>query len=216
MLIVRDFSNQFQQMSGMPSASTGAKMKLKQAGINTNSMQYKAAIGAMTSAAGCGIGYTTIGAIKNRMRSYDKDGDYISPTTGLAGLLVTDKNRATMNNIISIPESSRDEMFESTKREFLRENGVHNGDTTKRSDVFTNLYRKMQKNDRLAAGHTLEQYERQYHQAFVDAAKAADPNWKLGKPIKDGALNAVTRESVEALLVKSGSELVKMTLNTRV
>ena len=40
------------------------------------------------------------------------------------------------------------------KKEFLRENGVLN-DTTKRSDVFTNLYRKMQKNDRLTAGHTL-------------------------------------------------------------
>lgn len=36
-------------------------------------------------------------------------------------------------------------MFEQTKKEFLRENGVLNGDTTKRSDVYTNMYRKVKK-----------------------------------------------------------------------
>ena len=38
--------------------------------------------------------------------------------------------------------------------------------TTKRSEVYNNLYRKMQKKDRLAAGYTLEKYERIYRQAF--------------------------------------------------
>lgn len=47
-------------------------------------------------------------------------------------------------------------MYELTKKEFLCENGVHNGDTTKRTDVYNNLYRKMSKKDRLAAGYTLE------------------------------------------------------------
>ena len=40
------------------------------------------------------------------------------------------------------------------------------------------MYRKMQKKDRLAAGYTLEIYERIYRQAFYDAAKKADPNWE--------------------------------------
>ena len=48
----------------------------------------------------------------------------------------------------------------------------------KRSEVYNNLYRKMQKKDRLAAGYTLEKYERIYRQAFYDAAKKADPNWE--------------------------------------
>ena len=56
----------------------------------------------------------------------------------------------------------------------------------------------MQKKDRLAAGYTLEKYERIYRQAFYDAAKKADPNWKIGKPIKDGALDSVTRELAES------------------
>ena len=88
-------------------------------------------------------------------------------------------------------------MFELTKKEFLRENGIHNGDTTRRSDVYTNMYRKVQKNDRLAAGYTLQQYERSYNRAFVNAAKAADPSWRAGMPIPAGALDGITRESVE-------------------
>ncbi len=213
MLIIRDFSNRFQQLSGMPINSKAMKAKIKTAGIDTNSKQYKAAISEMTKGGG---GYTTIEAIKNRMKSYDKDGDWINPRTGLAGLLITDKNRASKNKIISIPESSRDEMFESTKKEFLQENGVHNGNTTNRSDIFQNLYRKTQKNDRLAAGHTLEEYERQYWQAFTDAVKAADPTWKIGKPIKSGVLNGITRESIDSLLVKSGSQLVKKSVDTKI
>lgn len=216
MLMVRDFSNKFFEISGMPLTGSGTNAKLKKAGINTDSKQYKAVISSMTSSLRGGVGYTTVQSIKNRMSRLDKDGDYINPNTGLAGLLVTDKNRGTKNKIISIPESSREEMFESTKREFLKENGVHNGDTTKRHDVFINLYRKMPKNDRLAAGHTLDQYERQYHQAFIDAAKAADPNWKIGKPIKYGALDNITRESVESVLEKSGSELVRKTFNASI
>ena len=43
-----------------------------------------------------------------------------------------------------------------------------------------------------------EQYEHQYRQAFVEAAKAADPTWRAGKPIPAGALDGITRESVES------------------
>ncbi len=63
----------------------------------------------------------------------------------------------------------------------MRENGVGNGDTTRRSDVYLNLYQKMDKNDRLAAGNTLRQYERAYTQAFADAVKKADPQMGAGQ-----------------------------------
>lgn len=186
--------------------SSSIQSQLKAAGIDTNSAQYKAAIKQMMSNAN-GSMYTNIQSIKNLMKSYDKDGDYIDPTTGLAGLLLTDENASSQKRIISIPESSKDEMFEQTKKEFLQENGVLNGDTTKRSDVYTNMYRKVQKNDRLAAGYTMQQYERAYRQAFISAAKAADPGWEIGKPVSSGTLDGITRESVEANLKKSGSSL---------
>ena len=104
-------------------------------------------------------------------------------------------------------------MFELTKKEFLRENGVLNGDTTKRTDVYINLYRKMQKDDRLAAGHTLDQYERAYRQAFLEAVRKADPNWQIGDPIKQGVLDGITREDVEKGLQQSGSKLVRSSID---
>ena len=188
--------------------SSSIQSQLKAAGIDTNSAQYKAAIKEMMQA-GNGAMYTNIQCIKNSMKCYDKDGDYINPRNGLAGLVLTDENASRQKRIISLPDSSKDEMFELTKKEFLQENGVANGDTTRRTDVYDNLYRKTKKDDRLAAGYTMEQYERAYRQAFLDAAKKADPKWEIGKPIPSGALDGITRESVESQLTKSGNKLVK-------
>lgn len=215
---ITDYSFLFQSMFGTSKTNSIGSFRLSQlnsgsvqaqlraAGIDTNSKQYKAAVRMMTQNGNSAM-YANVQGIKNLMKSYDKDGDYIDPTTGLAGLLVTEENASSRKRIISIPESSKDEMFEQTRKEFLRENGVLNGDTTKRSDVYTNMYRKMQKNDRLAAGYTMEQYERAYRQAFLDAARKADPKWEIGKPVPSGALDGITRESVEANLKKSGSSL---------
>lgn len=190
--------------------SSAVQQKLKSMGIDTKSKQYKAAIKQMMSAGANGNMYGNIHAIKNLMKNYDKNGDFIDPITGLTGLLVTDENRASKNRIIDIPESSREEMFELTKKEFLRENGVANGDTTRRSDVYTNLYRKMKKDDRLAAGHTLGQYERAYRNAFFEAVRKADPNWQIGSPIKPGVLDGITREDIEASLRQTGSTLTSV------
>ena len=215
---ITDYSFLFQSMFGTSKTnpigsfrlsqlnSGSVQAQLRAAGIDTNSKQYKAAVRMMTQN-GNNAMYANVQGLKNLMKSYDKDGDYIDPTTGLAGLLVTEENASSRKRIISIPESSKDEMFEQTRKEFLRENGVLNGDTTKRSDVYTNMYRKVQKNDRLAAGYTMEQYERAYRQAFLDAARKADPKWEIGKPIPSGALDGITRESVEANLKKLGSTL---------
>ncbi len=178
------------------------------AGIDENSRQYQAVIKSM-SAACSGVGYTNIQAIKNRMSRYDKEGDYISPVTGLAGLVVTEKNLTKKNKIIDIPESSKGEMFELTKKEFLQENGIGNGDTTKRSDIYLNLYHKVDKSDRLASGNTLRQYERAYMQAFVDAVKAVELKWEQGRSIPFGTLDGITRESIDNSLVKLDGSLVK-------
>ena len=97
--------------------SSSVQSKLKAAGINTNSKQYKAAVKQMMSA-GNGAMYGNIQGIKNLMSHYDKDGDYINPVNGLAGLLVTDENESSRKRIISIPDSSKEEMYELTKKEW--------------------------------------------------------------------------------------------------
>jgi hypothetical protein len=75
--------------------------------------------------------FINIQSIQNNMRSFDKDGERINQFDGISGLVVTDKNRATKNKFISIPENSKEEMFALTKKEFIRESGVSNGNTTK-------------------------------------------------------------------------------------
>ena len=147
--------------------------------------------------AGNGAMYGNIQGIKNLMSHYDKDGDYINPVNGLAGLLVTDDNENSRRRIISILDSSKEEMYELTKKNFCVKMvyAMVINKTNRCSNTICN--RKMSKKDRLAAGYTLEKYERIYRQAFYDAAKKADPNWEIGKPIKAGALDDVTRETAE-------------------
>lgn len=195
--------------------SSSVQSQLKAAGIDTNSAQYKAVLKEMMQS-GNGAMYTNIQCIRNSMKSYDKDGDYINPTNGLAGLLVTDENESSRKRIISIPESSKEEMFEQTKKEFLSENGIANGDTTKRSDVYNNMYRKVKKDNRLAAGYTLAQYERAYRQAFYDEIKKLDADWEIGRPIKAGALDGITRESIEANMKDSKKSLKSMSFDTKI
>ena len=126
---ITDYSFLFQSMFGKSSAnlvnniqlsqinSTSVQAQLKAAGINTNSKQYKAALSEMVKN-GNGAMFTNVQAIKNLMSQYDKNGDWVDPNTGLTGLAVTDENRNSYKHIISIPESSRDEMFELAKRNF--------------------------------------------------------------------------------------------------
>lgn len=224
MLRIKDYGFLFQNASKAPTTnlfgtfqlsqinSSSVQAQLKAAGIDTNSKQYKAVMKEMMKNAD-GAMFTNVRAIKNLMKNYDKHGDFIDPVTGLTGLLVTDENESTRRRIIDIPESSREEMFELTKREFLQENGVANGDTTKRSDVYTNLYWKMKKDDRLAAGWTMGQYERAYRQAFFDAVRKADPNWKIGQPIKAGVLDNIKREDIENSLKQVGNTLVRNSID---
>lgn len=205
MIMIRDFSNMFQQMSGMPINSKGGKAMLKKYGIDTNSAQYKAAMRQMSQSAGGGVGYTNPQAIKNLMSNFDKDGDLIN-AHGVAGMDATGIPLSQRHKIINVSEKSRQDMFDETKRHFLQENGVGNGDTTKRSEVFTRYQLSVPKKDRLKGTWTLGQYERAYRQAFYDACKNADPKWEIGKDIPKGALDGITRESIDNALVKGHGE----------
>ena len=82
-------------------------------------------------------------------------------------------------------------------------------DGTGKTEIYMDMYRQMKSDDRLSAGYTLRQYHLAYTQAFVSAIKAVDPTWEYGKAVPSGALDSVTRESVESQLVKSGNTFVK-------
>ena len=93
--------------------SSSVQSQLKAAGINTNSKQYKAAVKQMMSA-GNGAMYGNIQGIKNLMSHYDKDGDYINPVNGLAGLLVTDENGR-----IVLANAATEQLFGYTQAELV-------------------------------------------------------------------------------------------------
>ena len=106
--------------------------------------------------------------------------------------------------------------FDNVKKEFIQENGVSNGDTTKRSDIFKDYQLSVNKDKRLSGTWTLEQYEGQYRSAMYAAVKAANPNWKPGQKFDTSILDNVTRESVEATLVKNGNRLVRNSIDVSV
>ena len=148
--------------------------------------------------------YETFGGrdtiINNLMKQFDSDGDLLN-ANGVAGMDVTGKG-TSWQQLSSVSEEYRQKMFDNVKREFIQENGLSNGDTTKRSDIFKDYQLSVSKDKRLSGTWTLEQYEGQYRAAMYAAVKSANPNWKPGQKFDTSILDNVTRESVESTLVK--------------
>lgn len=144
--------------------------------------------------------------IRNYMGLFDEDGDFINPY-GVAGMDITGKDPAEFHKIIDIPEAARQDMFDETMRHFIQENGVANGDTTRRTEVFTRYQLSVDKSERLSGTWTLGQYERMYTRAFYEAVKEANPNWQLGQPFDTSIVRSITRKDVENRIVKGSSEL---------
>ena len=186
--------------------------------INTNSKQYKAAAKDFLAAHRAEVAqmtpeqkmiYELFGGeeayMKNVMRNYDADGNFLN-AYGVAGMDATGKSLSEMHKIINVSEEYRQKMFDECKRHFIQEYGVANGDTTKRTEVFTAYQKSVPINDRLKGTWTLGQYEKNYTLAFAAAVRAANPNWKNGDSFDPRILDSVTRESVDASLVKSNGQ----------
>ena len=147
-------------------------------GINTNSKQYKALkekgwlSGIMQNEAMMSpeerIIYETFGGrdtiIKNLMKQFDSEGDLLN-ANGVAGMDVTSKG-TSWQQLTSVSEEYRQKMFDNVKKEFIQENGLSNGDTTKRSDIFnfSNFKRKVNINFfSVAADYPHHQKQQGYH-----------------------------------------------------
>ncbi|MEY8336457.1 DUF3879 family protein [Lachnospiraceae bacterium 62-35] len=143
--------------------------------------------------------------IANWKKQFDKDGDLIN-SHGVAGMDITGKSPSEWHKIVDVSEEGRQSMFDMVKREFIQENGIQNGDTTQRSEVFAAYQKSIPKEDRLTATWTLGQYERMYNAACYEAVRASDPSWQPGQYFDPRVLDNVTRESVEARIVQEGSD----------
>ena len=164
---------------------------------------------------GCtGSMFTCVQAIKNLMKNYNARGEWVEPTTGLTGLLVTDETGDSYKRMIDIPESSKEKMFEYVKNNYIEKNGMADG--AGKTEIYMDMYKKMDKDDRLSAGWTLGEYRKAYSQAFVSAIKEVDSAWTYGKAIPSGVLEGITRELVEVNLKKPDSSHARASLNIQI
>ena len=164
---------------------------------------------------GCtGSMFTCVQAIKNLMKNYNARGEWVEPTTGLTGLLVTDETGDSYKRMIDIPENSKEKMFEYVKNNYIEKNGMADG--AGKTEIYMDMYKKMDKDDRLSAGWTLGEYRKAYSQAFVSAIKEVDPAWTYGKAIPSGVLEGITRELVEVNLKKTDSSHARASLNIQI
>ena len=171
--------------------------------INVNSKQYKAAANEYLDAVIAEeammtpeqkMMYELMGGreahMKNVMSNFNSDGDFIGP----GGVVVPGmyhgkdgtEDRSTWQQIISVSDEARQKMFDNVKREFIQENGISNGDTTKRSKIF---------------------------KEYQLSVKTANPDWEPGQPFDSSILDSVTRESVENNLVQSGNQFVRKSID---
>ncbi len=143
--------------------------------------------------------------IANFRKNFDEDGDLIN-SHGVAGMDITGKDPSEWHKIVEVSEEGRQSMFDMVKREFIQEQGIANGDTTQRSEVFAAYQKSIPKADRLTATWTLGQYERQYNKAMYEAVRASNPTWEPGQYFDPAILQGITRESVEARIVQTGTD----------
>lgn len=150
-------------------------------------------------------------SVTNKSVKSDKEIEEIIYESGICvrGMIMNGKSESEMHQMIDVSEEYRQKMFDECKRHFLQENGVANGDTTKRSEIFRAYQLSIKEDDRLKGTWSLQQYEKQYSSALAAAVKAANPNWKNGDPFDASILNSITRESVESTLVQSGNTLTR-------
>lgn len=188
--------------------------------INKNSKQYQAAakdrlgsiiLAEMEMTPEQRMMYEMLGGREANMKAhmdwYDSEGNMLNGTGGIAGMSMDGVSLSKAHQIINVPEEWRQKMFDETKRHFIQENGVSNGNTTKRSEIFEGYQRSTSIDKRLNGTWTLNCYEQQYRKALYNAVKEADPDWQLGQSFDTSILNNITREDIDNSLQKiSGTD----------
>lgn len=143
--------------------------------------------------------------IANFKKNFDSEGNHIGPN-GLAGLDATGKEPSEWQQIIEISDEQKQALFDMVKSEFVQNNGVADGDTTRRSEVYNSYYKTIAVDDRLKANWTMQQYESACRSAIDSVVKAADPNWKNGDSFDAGILENIDWNDIGVLTGDSASK----------
>ena len=151
--------------------------------------------------------------MKAHMQWYDSKGNMLNGPGGVAGMSMDGVSLQEAHQIIEVPDEWKEKMFQETKRHYIQENGVSNGDTTRRSTVFEGYQKSTSIDNRLKGTWTLGQYEQAYKVAFYNAVKSSNPDWKIGQSFDPSILDKVSRKEVDASLQKAQSEYGTILVN---
>ena len=139
-------------------------------------------------------------------RATSSGNDLLNPSSGSSDLFSADIP-ISGQQIVKVPESTRQAIFDETKRQFIENNGSVDDKSAQRAEIYQDYLKGTSKRNQASGTWTLTQYESQYRDAMTDAIKAANPSWKEGQPFNKKALDSVTREGVEKRLVSDGVNL---------
>lgn len=151
--------------------------------------------------------------IKSQQKNgYGEDRVELLNTQGIAGMCLHGKNPSEWQQTIQISDKGEQELFDMVKSEFIKNNGVLEGDTTKKTEVVSDYLRGIPEKDRLKASWTLDQLQFKFRSAFVSAVKQADPTWDFGKAIDRSVLEGITKESLRGTTNKHSSKGIDLLL----
>lgn len=127
---------------------------------------------------------------------------------GLTGMLFNFDSTDTSahKQIINITDEGKQSIFDMVKSEFTKENGVHNGDTTRRTEVYTNYLRGIPEQDRAKASWTLDRLEAEYWSGLAAEVKQSNSAWEPGKSFDANVIQGLSRESVSGTVDKQSGK----------
>lgn len=127
---------------------------------------------------------------------------------GLTGMLFNfdDTDTSVHKQIIGISDEGKQKIFDMVKSEFMQETGVHNGDTTHRTEVYTDYLKGIPEQDRAKASWTLDRLEAEYWSGFAAEVKQSNPLWEPGKFFDPNIVQGLTRDDVSGIIDKQSTK----------
>lgn len=209
------FGSNYVRMQNRPSVKSRYGRSLSKSGTNaigTKSNSYKVTKQTSSSSVAQMMDLSTLGGTsKKSQRTLQKLAKTVGYGSGLLDSGTSDLFSADIpvsgQQIVKVPESTRQALFDETKRQFIENNGSMDEKSAQRAEIYQDYLKGTSKKNQVSGTWTLSQYESQYRDAMTDAIKASNPSWKEGQPFNAKALDSVTRTGVESRLVSDGANL---------
>ena len=209
------FGSNYVRMQNRPSVKSRYGRSLSKSGTNaigTKSNSYKVTKQTSSSSVAQMMDLSTLGGTsKKSQRTLQKLAKTVGYGSGLLDSGTSDLFSADIpvsgQQIVKVPESTRQALFDETKRQFIENNGSVDEKSAQRAEIYQDYLKDTSKKNQAGGTWTLSQYESQYRDAMTDAIKASNPSWKEGQPFNAKNLDSVTRTGVESRLVSDGANL---------